>query len=170
MRKIIALWILFSACAYGENQLVKVPTLADVVKEDHWTLVERKSEDTIQYIRFRKSFTSDMDFTQLPKGIHVFWDFKADRNGMPADNSVLVRMAEFENNIIQNLEKDLSGVLVSVLTMDGYRQWTFCVKDSEVFFDRLNSMSQTGEPYPLEFENADGSGWNYYFEIADQFK
>ena len=93
---------------------MKVPTLADVVKEDQWTAVERKSEDTIQYIRFRSSFTSDMDFTQLPKGIHVFWDFIADRNGMPADYRVLVRMGEFENNIVQHLEKDLSGVLVSV--------------------------------------------------------
>lgn len=149
---------------------MNVKNIADVVKADNWTLIERKSEETIQVIRFRQSFTSDMDLTSLPKGIHVFWDFKGGPNGMPEDNNLLAKMAEFENTFVDILEKDLSGVLVSVLTMDGYRQWTFCVKDSDVFFDRLNAISQIGEPYPLEFESAEGSGWNYYFEIVDEFK
>jgi|GEM_PF-3080743 len=149
---------------------MEVLTLSDVVHNDKWTVVERTSDDEMQIIRFRYEFTPEMNLESLPAGIHVFWDFRPNKLGMPDDSTTLMKMEEFENDIVEKLERDLSGVLVSVLTLDGYRHWTFCVSSVDLFLERLNSLSQSEEPYPLELEKADGSGWKYLFETIYQYK
>ena len=144
--------------------------LGQVVTNDKWTVVEKTVDGSTQFIRFRYEFTRDMDLESHPEGIHIFWDFKPNAQGMPKDSGITTMMEDFENKIVQELETDLSGILVSVLTLDGYRHWTFCVKSIEVFLDKLNSIPQSGEPYPIELEKADGSGWKYLFENIYQYK
>ena len=142
----------------------------EVVSRDKWTVSERQSENGVHFLRFRNELNPTQDYSEYSEAMHVFWDFDKNENGMPVDTSIINLMKTFEDDIVAALESDLSGLLVAVLTIDGYRHWLFCLKSIELFMERLNSIPIKESPYPIELESQKGSGWEYFFEnlyIAD---
>jgi hypothetical protein len=144
--------------------------LKHIVERDKWTVVERQDSEGKQFIRFRYEFNENMDLSALREGVHVFWDYTKNSDGLPDDPNELEQMEKFENDIVTLLEKDLDGILVSILTLSGYRHWTFCIKNIEVFLNYLNSIPQSDKPYPLELEKTEGSGWDYLFNNIYAYK
>jgi len=138
--------------------------IKNVIENDNWRVIERKSDSEVTFLRFRNELSVNADYSEYSKAFHIFWDYEKNDLGMPFDTSILGTMEIFETDIIAALENDLSGILVAVLTMDGYRQWLFCVKDEALFFERLNGIPLNGEPYPLEIEKEQDSGWDYFFK------
>jgi len=138
--------------------------IENVINRDKWRVVERECDSGVTFLRYRYELSANNDYGEYSKAFHVFWDFDKNEQGIPVDTSVLSRMELFENDIINALETDLSGVLVAVLTMNGYRQWLFCIKSEDAFFERLNSIPVNDEPHPLEIERERNNGWDYFFE------
>ena len=93
--------------------------LKNIVERDHWTVVKRENSEGKQFIRFRYEVNESMDLSSLNEGVHVFWDYTKNSDGLPDDPAELEQMEKFENDIVHILEKDLDGILVSVLTLSG---------------------------------------------------
>ncbi len=96
--------------------------------------------------------------------LKIVWPYAAENSGaMPAtDDSEL--MAEFENRFCDAVEHDATAILTAVLTFDGARQWVFYTRDVQECGERLNTMPQNDEPYPLELTTEPDPDWRYLRE------
>ena len=79
------------------------------------------------------------------------------------DSEDSASMEVFENRLVESLEADMSGILTSVITTNGYREWVFYSKSVESFSEKLHNMPQQKEPYPIDIQADSDPGWNYFF-------
>ena len=142
--------------------------IEEIIDKDRWAVVEKSSDSEKMFIRFRNELKPEYDYSDYPVAIHIFWDFEANDLGMPIDTSILKQMEKFENDLVTAVESNYSGILVGVLTMNGYRQWLYCLKSESEFIGTLNTVTFHGEPYPIELERESNSGWDYFFSVMYQ--
>lgn len=73
-------------------------------------------------------------------------------------------MHNFENQLAEILEKDLTGILLASITTRDYREWVFYVKSVELFSKRFLSISQSRKPFPIEIRTKRDPEWDHFFD------
>lgn len=73
-------------------------------------------------------------------------------------------MNNFEAALVDEVERDVLGVLVAVITNAGARKWVFYAKNAEQFDQRFNTIaikhpSETSAP-EIWFD----PGWSHFFQ------
>jgi hypothetical protein len=93
--------------------------------------------------------------------LKIVWPYADENTGALPTRADSEQMADFENRFCCAVEHDALAVLTAVLTLDGARQWVFYTRDVQECSDRLNSMPQQVEPYPLELTAERDPEWRY---------
>ncbi|MGF1713162.1 DUF695 domain-containing protein, partial [Vibrio kagoshimensis] len=133
-----------------------------IINNDHWAVAEGKYNDLPLMIRFRDKLMPHLGISNYPKLIQVYWNYSVHESGMPSKVDSAA-MEIFENRLVDSLETDMSGVLSSAITTNGYREWVFYCKSTDVFAEKLHNIPQEMEPYPIEIEAVHDPKWDYYF-------
>jgi hypothetical protein len=138
-------------------------TVGLILERDLWSLGDGVLDGAPFSTRFRQEFAGRPDVSAFPRLVRVAWDFAAGANGAPraADSKA---MEVFENRLTSAPEKDLSAVLVAVITHQGRRTWAFYCSDIQVFAARLQQMPQEREPYPIAIETQNDPEWEFLHE------
>ena len=82
------------------------------------------------------------------------------QSGLP-DESESAKLEQFENRLIEAVERDSFAILAVVLTGGGEREFVFHSKDRAGFIDRLTHMPQEQARYPLNIQAYDDPAWDY---------
>ena len=136
--------------------------LATIIEIDQWAIAEGTHNELPLMIRFRSKLTPAIDVSSHPQLIRIYWEFGSHASGMPS-NSDSEDMEVFENRLVEALESDLAGILTSVITTNGYREWVYYTTSIDTFAARLHNMPQEQEPYPIKIETEADPNWDYYF-------
>lgn len=147
-------------CAKGN---AKEMSLENIIKNDKWTVTEGTLGEHIMFLRYRHEISQSIDLTKFPKAIHIFWDFESNSAGMPSGH-ISDKMKLFEDRLVDALENEIAGMLTAIITKEGTRHWLYYVRDTNTFSEKLHSMPQEEEPYPIEIEAYTDPSWDYYFE------
>ena len=158
--------LLISSNSYSGK---KMETLENIIKNDEWTVAEGTHKNLPLIIRYRNELNSQLNLSNHPQLIQVYWEYADHSSGMPNDIDTK-KMEVFENRLIEALESDLSGILTSVITTNGYREWVYYTTSVEAFSDKLHHMPQEKDPYPIEIETESDPKWNYYFKRVNPDK
>ena len=151
--------LLISSNSYSGK---KMETLENIIKNDQWAVAEGTHKKLSLIIRFRNKLTTQLNLSQHPQLIQIYWGFGEHPSGMPSDKDSK-EMEIFENRLVEALESDLTGILTSVITTNGYREWVYYTTSIEEFGDKLHNMPQEKEPYPIEIEADNDPNWDYFF-------
>ncbi len=138
-------------------------TLSNIIENDEWAGAEGTHKGLPLLIRFRPKLSPALELSAYPQLIQVYWGYTEHPSGMPSPEDS-ERMEVFEDRLVGALESDLSGLLASVITTNGYREWVLYTKSVDVFSERLHNMPQEEEPYPIQIEADHDPGWTYFFE------
>ncbi|MDJ0809365.1 MAG: DUF695 domain-containing protein [Desulfobacterales bacterium] len=136
--------------------------LADIIARDKWAGAEGTHNELPLIIRFRNEVSRDCDLEELPQLIRIFWTFEDSPSGMPS-SAESDAMRIFEDRLIDALEPDLSGMLIAAITTNGYREWVYYVRSVEAFSEKLHTMPQEEDPYPIEIQTRNDPEWGYFF-------
>lgn len=139
------------------------PEIRDAVQRDLWMLAEGEHNDKPIAIRFRPELRKAKDISGYPALLLINWDYEADSQGMPTD-AALEAVDNFEDLLLAALEHDCHSVLAAVITNDGQRQWAVYTSNVDEAGERINSMPQQRERYPIELLTDDDPEWVYLRE------
>lgn len=90
-----------------------------------------------------------------------------DESNMPDDSQVEL-MDEVEELLIDQLERDLEGILAFVFTGNSQRVWYWYCKDSKVVIERVNiALSAFKEKLPIEIFSTQDPEWDEYNNLID---
>lgn len=127
---------------------------------DKWTIAAAPEGYKPVVIRIRECSRETLGYEGFPKLIRVLWEFEHNGSGMPGENTS-GQMRVFEDRLVLALEQSGGGVHVAVVTMDGFREWVFYVKDKEAFREAITYMPQEQEPYPVRIDATNDAEWQY---------
>lgn len=131
-----------------------------------WTGVDCDYEDKPLLVTYRE-VPDDFPRKQLSLRLNIFWRlYESDENGLPTDDE-FERLKRFEDRVIEAFETDQHSILVMVLTANGEREYVFQTADPDGFKQRLTSMEQELERYPIEIYLNDDPDWDYYESVCD---
>lgn len=133
-----------------------------LIKNNPWAVAEGTHNNLPLMIRFRSNLTSELDISNHPQLIQVYWNYSKHESGMPSSGDSQ-HMEIFENRLVYALENDLTGILVAVITTGGVREWVYYTKSLDAFAERLHNMPQESAPYPIEIETDNDPAWEYFF-------
>lgn len=74
------------------------------------------------------------------------------------------RMNRSESTLVNELERDVLGVLAAVVTTDGVRRWVFYAMDAGRFCDRFTCSAGGGKERLLQTDVWLDAEWNHFFE------
>jgi hypothetical protein len=96
-----------------------------------------------------------------PQRLNLFWRMnESSRAGLP-NASESAKLEQFENRLVEAVERDSFAILSVVLTGGGEREFVFHSKDRAEFIDRLTHMPQEKARYPLHIQACDDPAWDY---------
>ncbi len=128
-----------------------------------WNLVKGNTETGPLLLRFREPELPP-EIAVFPNCLRVVWGYDDEGSGTLPDGRCNEHMEVFENRLCAAWEHDALAVLTAVLTFDGARQWVFYTSDVQACVERLNSMPQESEAYPIELDAFNDPTWNYLHE------
>ena len=155
----LVLLFLLPTQAYGE--LLRT-SLAQIVKDDRWSISEGIHGGKPLVIRFRDGFGSKPDVGAYPTLLRVTWTFNGGASGMP-DQAASKQMEVFENRLVKVVEPD-NAVLVAVVSNNGAREWAFYTSDAAEFGRLLTEMPQEKERYPIEISAESDPAWSFLYD------
>lgn len=133
-----------------------------LIKNNPWAVAEGTHNNLPLMIRFRSNLTSELDISNHPQLIQIYWNYSKHDSGMPSSVDSQ-HMEIFENRLVDALENDLTGILVAVITTGGVREWVYYTKSLDAFAERLHNMPQESAPYPIEIDTDNDPEWEYFF-------
>ncbi|AUI09561.1 MULTISPECIES: DUF695 domain-containing protein [Stenotrophomonas] len=130
---------------------------------DAWNGGEGEYMGAPLLIRYRSQLTRNVDLSNHPHLIIAQWSYSEHPSGMPSPDE-LIAMNNFEAALVDEVERDVLGVLVAVITNAGVRKWVFYAKNAEQFDQRFNTIaikhpSETSAP-EIWFD----PGWSHFFQ------
>ncbi len=126
-----------------------------------WAAATGGDPESPMLLRFRQPLPAPAEVAHLDQVLRVLWIYADEGTGaLPTDEDAN-RMARFENELCDALERDQTAILTAVLTLDGARQWIFYTGDVQSCGDRINRMPQEESGYPLELDTFADSAWSY---------
>ncbi len=129
-----------------------------------WALGEGERNKDPLLIRFRE-FPENWPKSKHPYRVNIFWTMsEPDENGLPSDEESL-RLETFEDRLIDAVESDKHSILVAALTCGGEREFVFHTKDVQGFMERLRSMPQEEERYPITIQSYEDPDWRYFQSV-----
>lgn len=129
--------------------------------DDSWAVVEASQNELPLIIRVRQKVDASLRSSR-PYKITIIWSVIHGRdNGFPVKMEQL-EMERFEDHLVEAFEKDNQAVLVLVYTHAGTREWVFYTEDINEFSNRLHSIPQEEQKYPIEIFSDTDSGWKLY--------
>ena len=96
-----------------------------------------------------------------PHRLNLFWRMSLNTQAGLPDESESAKLEQFENRLIEAVERDSFAILAVVLTGGGEREFVFHSKDRAGFIDRLTHMPQEQARYPLNIQAYDDPAWDY---------
>ena len=163
MKSVATLLILLLIC-FENIAGEKMNELIDVITGDIWELAEGVHNEIPLVIRFRSELTKNSNISNHPQLIKIYWKYSSLKSitGMPSESDNK-QMEIFENRLVKVLESDLSGILTSVVTTNGTREWVIYTKSKDLFSEKLHEMPQEIKPYPISIETEKDLNWGYFF-------
>lgn len=138
--------------------------VAQLIIEDVWSLVQGERESGPFLLRYRQPVLQASDVNGYVRCLRIVWAYAAENSGTLPEEHAQSAMNSFENRLCEALEYDALAVLVAVLTFDGARQWIFYTSDISECGQRINTMPQEEDAYPVELDAFDDSAWEYLRE------
>ena len=132
-----------------------------------WAGAEGEHEGHPLLIRFRE-FPDSFPKASYPDRLNLFWQMgEVDQNGWPSEVE-FEKLSAFEERLIEAVEHDAHSILSVVLTCNGQKEFVFHTADVGAFLDRLTSMPQEHERYPITvFRNSDPE-WSYFDSVIPE--
>jgi hypothetical protein len=140
------------------------PKIVAFLQSDHWRQIEGKSEDGRFTLRFRTPVLGPPVTTGFFDVLIIVWDFAHKENGKLPTPDLTEEMDEFESRFCEAVEHDATALLTAVLTAEGSRQWVFYTSDPKVCGERLQTLPQKEDPYPIELTTEEDLEWSYLRE------
>jgi len=151
--------VLFLPNTYAGSEMKE---LRSIIDNDQWAVSEGTHNDLPLMVRFRNKLEPEINISNHPQLMQIYWNYSEHNSGMPSKKDS-GEMETFENRLVNALENDLTGILTAVITTNGFREWVYYTTSIDAFAEKLHNMPQENEPYPIEIETDNDSGWEYFF-------
>jgi len=135
--------------------------ITDLIRRDVWSVADGERADGPVVIRFRSYLPSPTQAHEYEWLLVACWAYADEGTGAMPSKETMKEMEEFEERLCGALERDALAVLTAILTFDGARQWVFYTHDVDSCGERINSMPQNVEPYPIELSARPDPEWRY---------
>lgn len=136
----------------------------ELIRCDIWSLATGELDVGAWLLRFRTPVLDAAEVSGYHRCLRIVWRYAESGIGALPGEHDRDAMETFENRICDTLERDGLAVLVAVFTFDGGRQWVFYSSSIALCGERINSMPQEDEPYPIEIDTFDDPSWGYLRE------
>lgn len=125
-----------------------------------WNIAEGFRDDKPILIRYRPDLDSLFGHLNYSKRLVIFWDYVCTNStGLP-DNNQLNDMREFEDSIVDALDKDRLGIFVYSYTYSGTREWHFYVSNIQLVGETINNALASFPKLPIELQVEDDPQWD----------
>lgn len=135
--------------------------VARVQRHNVWAGIDGKTDDGAFHIRFRTPVLEASETGGYSEQLLVVWPFADERSAAMPDDGVAQQLAEFEKRLCDAWEGDGLAFLAAVLTFDGARQWVFYTADVASCGQRMTTLAEEGESYPVQLTRNADPDWSY---------
>ena len=147
-----------------EDMAHEAQAALELIRIDSWSVATVDAPDGQAVIRYRTPLTPRRHIDQFDRVLSITWVYADEGIGAHPTREDAVAMDAFENAACGALEQDALAILTAVVTFDGARQWVFYTFDVPACGERINSLPQDDEPYPLELTTRSDPNWDYLHE------
>ncbi len=82
-------------------------------------------------------------------------------NDLP-DNAAYESLSRIEDLLLDAIERDRQGLMIMVMTMSGFREYTFYTKAPDEVPAALAEVARAAEPYEIQFYVEHDAAWELY--------
>lgn len=134
---------------------------------DAWTLAEGDHDGKPSLLRFRPELKRFLGDKRYPRRLTITWAY-ADPDGddLP-DNETTDLMRDFEDRVVDAIERDSLGVLAFVYTFAGDREWHIYLADAKAVGAALNDALAEMPRLPIQIEATDDPAWEELKSVLD---
>ncbi|MEM7165626.1 MAG: DUF695 domain-containing protein [Planctomycetota bacterium] len=126
-----------------------------------WAGLDGQTGDGAFNIRFRTPVIEVGETSGYGDHVLVVWPFADEGSSALPDDAQALQLAQFEKLLCDAWEGDGLAFLAAVLTFDGARQWVFYTADVPSCGQRLTTLTQTHEAYPVQLTRNADPDWSY---------
>ena len=139
-----------------------------IVFSDSWAMANGELDGFPLILRFRDHLQPVVGHGRLPNRLQVIWVYDSEpvpgMHAMPTEQ-LTTRMVALEDALVAGLEARGLGVLTSVATTGGRREWTwYCGERSDVQ-NAINDALADVEAYPIRLHISSDPAWSTYTEL-----
>ncbi|GFD91078.1 hypothetical protein KUL152_33040 [Tenacibaculum sp. KUL152] len=125
-----------------------------------WNIAEGLRDDKPILIRYRPDLDGLFGHPSYSQRLVIFWDYVcANSTGLP-NNNLLNDMREFEDSIVDVLDKDRLGIFVYSYTHSGTKEWHFYVSNIQLVSETINNALASFPKLPIELQVIDDPQWD----------
>jgi hypothetical protein len=130
--------------------------------DDVWFSAEGNQNGRPVLIRGRQNLRDVVGVASHPKLLRIVWEYEViERSGLPS-SELNASMANFENTILTEMERDLLCIFFCVYVHNGTKEWAAYSSDVQATCDRFNAVLADQEPYPVQLTVQDDPEWQEY--------
>lgn len=137
-----------------------------ITEEDQWSLAEGENNSAPFILRFRPHLLPFVELQQYNIRLMVLLKYEIFTSNLLPSDEQYEMFERFENEIIVEVESNLSAVLAFVYTWNGQREWHFYTvnfKDAEDKITKiLNDINYSGI---IELQVEEDPEWNEYNSV-----
>jgi hypothetical protein len=134
-----------------------------------WTVAKAIHDGKPIVVRFREFPATFMRET-YPHRLNLFWRLRTVSDDQLPDDDESTLLKLFEDRLVEAVEPDGFGVLSTVLTGRGQREYVIHVKNPDEFGGRLTAMPQERTRYPIEILSYEDAAWTYDADVTAPFR
>ena len=138
--------------------------ITDLLADDCWAIAHGFQDSCPRILRYRDDISQELDRSEHQHLVLIRWSYPEaqGKEGLPSTTS-LDEMNQFEDALLEAVERPLGDALVSATTGQGQRVWALYVQSPEAFAAKFDDVHTPADGHPLEVGIWMDPDWGYFF-------